>query len=609
MSNYSRNLFSRLMLLHDGSVIGFAASSEENCANESVPRVAALVIEPCGSAFHALHRDGTVIRQVTACCTSSYFSFVEDALLFRNSVVRNPYVCRNVFHIERFDVEARARWPIVSNSEIREVAKNASSADVKNSMKFSCLRPNECNIDLALPYSSQICCYANGSVVIKGVYDNDPSIFSLSPTGHFIRVSFSVSVPPLDNIIEYHTNAASDPAHCRVAQLFSARNVPPCFEYPLTLAQKIQKHYRLRNNLGQSFSFSTIDDASNAIETEKDGDYIICPLPCLDKESESIHWAAFSGEHRRENSHLSLNATEILSSVSRNGVGNKVLSSHAIMVERTDEVTVRAFVAQPMVNVMVEAHLHVDDSCLILDGDFFHFYRVTSNKSTSVAPYFEFTENVFHHGAIEHIDIGSTCEACIQFRAQILKQLHHLDGCSTKCLGNQKNLNCIKEERQENESGAYTVFPDGSIHILFRDRTTVDFQMGDDVANIIFPDAVQRKVSFRNPQKDIYIYIRLALEFVNWVRLSPRARKERHGELEAQQRKIKSESGKIDRLLVLMNRAPIPMSTHRDEIPIVNKNGSENIAMDTMAEIEKMRQSIHGCLHISTVEVSKCNGT
>jgi len=609
MGGYGRSLFSRLMLLHDGTVVGNTASSEEDRVNdETVPCVAALVIEPCGSVFHALHRDGKVVRQVTACCITLYFCYLEEALLFRNSAVQNPYVCHNLFHLEPFDVEARARWPIVSKDEIEELVENVSSADSENCTSFSCFRASKSDIDSALHFPEQTCCYANGTVVVYGVYDNDPSIFSLSPTGHFVNVSFSVSVPPLDEFVAYNLSAALEPSHCRVTQLFSARNVPPCFEYPFSLAQDIQKHYRLRNHLGESSSF--VEDASNTAEAGKDREYIISPLPCLHKESGKMHWSFFRGDHGCNNSpscsHLRLNATEILSMVGQNRVGNTTLSSHAIMVERTDELTIRAFASLREENVVViEAHRHVDDSCVVLNGDFCHFYQVRTKKSALDTPHFDFIERVFHCGAIEHIDIGPTCQACIQFREQILKHLHKLDCGNTKLSKHRKSAECLKEERHENESGVYTVFPDKSIHILFRDRTTVDFRIGDEIVNIILPNAVQRNVSFRNPQEGVQIYVKLALDFANWIRLSPKARVEKQREQQAQRRKIMSEYNQIDRLLVLMDKAPIPMPTHCDGVSINNKDRSENIALDTMAEIEKLRQSIHACLHLSPLEVSK----
>ena len=582
----NKHLFKRLVLLDDNSVIGIVNEEHSGVSKVPLPTCVAFFLEPSGSRFSVMQRDGSIISHLTSCCKWQFIKFMRELVMFRNAMVTDipPYVCQNLCccrevptHFESFEV----RWPkheddcqIYFSDRDLIVAADGRLWDSCNN-----------KIDHADFHDCPIICYADGSVDVVGHINNDEEcILTLFPTGHFVRVSFLVVVTPMDSTITFQSEIEKAQVATRVVQVFSSLNIPKYFYHALQLAQSFQKRIR------QDISIRKHQPNQN-VEIDVSG-YASFRLPNCAVSYVSVT----EGDTKKDYERLLFSEFLPISSSSKDASRSSYFSLKGIKAEWNEDMLLMGISRKNRIcrYDSVAAHLHLDASCLVLDGlgNLFHHYRI--ERGNKEYP-FQFQENIYHKDAVEYIDVefGGGLNYCLQtFTKKMIsyhRQLQRSQVSRTVMKTPQEKTDLLNfssfnnRERHENDTGVYTKLLGGQIHVLFRDRTILDTHVCSCSATIIFRNALKEEVDMTKPSVDAKIYVKLVKEFIKWVSSSPLERQKAYDENIERMRLIRRRYLSTNAFLAISSK----MGT------LCNNPLGNTDANDVIQETESLRRQIN----------------
>lgn len=561
------------MLMHDNSVIGLVDQQRyrENTINGGQNSsyksdCCAIILDSSGKYFSAIHRDGSVFRQMSVCCIQEYLSLLQFAMVFRNGVVCNAplFLSRNLFPTKSIETNSFAKWPVVTcedksipyrTTSLNEVNKNLF---LKDALEFNHLSSEWIWDCRSLHETGEnIIVVDDGSVIIFGLHDICQPYLSLNPTGHFVKVTYAVNIVDEDPVM-YSKYKKPDPLATRIAQVFSVRNLPYCFQYPLSCAQEIQHRFR-RGKLIQH-------NASPKLN------YVLVAFPSTENEyldstaqpQEQKHMQHCHNDNRYFDvgNEVNFDVSEVLSicsCLSSSDKQNYNFATKTAVVEQRDGWILRSTSTHQSQSkkITVEALLSDDNSCLILreSWDILHHYFICMDGESHV----KFNERAYHTTALEYLEsnrqvtysLASVYSMMSSFLEQSVKEKKRI----TIAHPERKQLQCPEmqngpEETHANNAGVFTYFPNGHVHVLFRDRTILDMPANSGFAAILLPNGVSREVDIDKPLPEFKIYIKLMKEFVTWILSSPLERQSAFEELRHKQRSVMAECSKISRFLV-----------------------------------------------------------
>lgn len=582
------------MLIQDNAVIGlvnqksFKAKSEFSGNTSSIRKsdCCAVIIEPSGIWFSAVHRGGSTYRQMTSCCTSEYHELLKDAFLFRNGVLCNavPFISRNLACIEPVEASSYASWPLFNCEDQHIPFKRISFEQVNSSSLlqdaidfFNFGTEWVWNYDtFLLNHQDHIVLIDDGSVVIVGLHHTLKPILSLNPTGHLMKIIYASNVAKaMEECVEYNNNVKQESGATRISQIFSTKSVPTCFVHPLRYAQEVQRRFRIGQCQNKNNEHCTLD-------------YVTSPYfsPSLSTNSDLWNQSYIQTKDNTEQCYemcndISMDVSELLrlsSCLSRSSDKEEEhFTSFIVMIEQRENFILRA-VCSPGTNIVIEMLLKGDSSYFMLNesGDLLHHYFTVAGKDIGEDVIFD--ERVYHVSGLKYLEpfgkksysIESACVSMRKFLEQAKRRKVQPKTISNHVLSENEG----REESHTNNAGIFTLFGNGKVHILFRNRAILDMEADYKFASLMLPNGISREVDIEHPPTDVKVYVRLVQEFIMWVQRSPKERQYAFEESKRKQVSSRAEYRKINRFLV--TNIDLKFATTNNLLPDSNKCYDKN---------------------------------